>query len=69
MTQHDAQAGRRADGAGRVNFCSGSGTSVVPVLALWALFTIGSISWVVLASLKTNRDVFPQPVQHPSDPQ
>lgn len=35
----------------------------------WALFTILAISWVVLASLKTNRDVFRNPFAIPTDPQ
>ncbi|MFN8450420.1 MAG: carbohydrate ABC transporter permease [Anaerolineae bacterium] len=35
----------------------------------WSLFTILSIAWVVLASLKTNRDVFRKPFDIPPDPQ
>jgi N-acetylglucosamine transport system permease protein len=35
----------------------------------WALFTIGAISWVVLASLKTNREVFRYPFAIPAEPQ
>ncbi len=35
----------------------------------WSLFTILAISWVVLASLKTNRDVFRKPFDIPVDPQ
>ncbi len=35
----------------------------------WSLFTILAIAWVVLASLKTNRDVFRKPFEIPTDPQ
>ncbi len=38
-------------------------------LSAWALFTIFALSWVVLASLKTNRDVFRQPFAIPAEPQ
>lgn len=38
-------------------------------LGLWSLFTILAISWVVLASLKTTRDVFRNPFTIPTDPQ
>ena len=38
-------------------------------LGAWSLFTILSIAWVVLASLKTNRDVFRKPFDIPPDPQ
>lgn len=38
-------------------------------LGAWSLFTILSIAWVVLASLKTNRDVFRKPFEIPADPQ
>ena len=38
-------------------------------LGAWSLFTILAIAWVVLASLKTNRDVFRQPFAIPTDPQ
>lgn len=35
----------------------------------WSLFTILAITWVVMASLKTNRDVFRNPFAIPSNPQ
>ncbi len=35
----------------------------------WSLFTIVAIAWVVMASLKTNRDVFRKPFEIPTDPQ
>lgn len=35
----------------------------------WSLFTILSISWIALASLKTNRDVFRKPFELPAEPQ
>lgn len=38
-------------------------------LGAWALFTIFMISWFVLASIKTNRDVFRKPFDLPPDPQ
>jgi len=38
-------------------------------LGAWSLFTIFALSWVALASLKTNRDVFREPFQIPADPQ
>ncbi|MBK8023686.1 MAG: carbohydrate ABC transporter permease [Chloroflexi bacterium] len=38
-------------------------------LGAWSLFTILALSWVVLASLKTNREVFRQPFQIPAEPQ
>lgn len=38
-------------------------------LGAWSLFTILAIAWVVLASLKTNRDVFRTPLALPTDPQ
>jgi len=38
-------------------------------LGAWSFFTIFSIGWVVLASLKTNRDVFRKPFDIPADPQ
>jgi ABC-type glycerol-3-phosphate transport system permease component len=36
-------------------------------LGAWAAFTIFAISWVVLASLKTNREVFRNPLNIPTD--
>lgn len=38
-------------------------------LAAWSLFTICALSWVVLASLKTNREVFREPFAIPTEPQ
>jgi N-acetylglucosamine transport system permease protein len=38
-------------------------------LGAWALFTVFALSWVVLASLKTNREVFRQPFAIPAEPQ
>lgn len=38
-------------------------------LGAWSLFTIFALSWVVLASLKTNREVFREPFQIPAEPQ
>jgi len=38
-------------------------------LGAWSLFTILAIMWVVMASLKTNRDVFRNPFTIPTDPQ
>src|SRR5664279_1275526 len=38
-------------------------------LGLWSFGTIFSIAWVVLASLKTNREVFRKPFDLPADPQ
>ncbi|MDZ4764797.1 MAG: carbohydrate ABC transporter permease [Chloroflexota bacterium] len=38
-------------------------------LGAWSLFTICALSWVVLASLKTNREVFRQPFAIPAEPQ
>lgn len=38
-------------------------------LGAWSLFTIFMISWFVLASIKTNRDVFRKPFDIPADPQ
>ncbi|MFN8530597.1 MAG: carbohydrate ABC transporter permease [Anaerolineae bacterium] len=38
-------------------------------LGAWSLFTIFALSWVVLASLKTNREVFREPFAIPSEPQ
>ncbi len=38
-------------------------------LGAWSLFTILALSWVVLASLKTNREVFREPFSFPADPQ
>jgi ABC-type glycerol-3-phosphate transport system permease component len=39
------------------------------LLGGWSLFTIFAISWVALASLKTNRDVFRKPFEFPVEPQ
>src|SRR5215207_1517164 len=38
-------------------------------LGTWALFTVFALSWVVLASLKTNREVFREPFAIPAEPQ
>ncbi|MBL8132443.1 MAG: carbohydrate ABC transporter permease [Anaerolineae bacterium] len=38
-------------------------------LGAWSAFTILALSWVVLASVKTNREVFRQPFQIPAEPQ
>ncbi|MEO8397261.1 MAG: hypothetical protein ABI700_29970, partial [Chloroflexota bacterium] len=38
-------------------------------LGAWSFGTIFAIAWVVLASLKTNRDVFRKPFDIPADPQ
>ena len=38
-------------------------------LGAWSLFTIFALSWVVLASLKTNREVFRQPFAIPAEAQ
>lgn len=38
-------------------------------LGAWSLFTILSISWIALASIKTNRDVFRKPFEIPAEPQ
>ncbi len=38
-------------------------------LGAWSLFTIFALSWVVLASLKTNREVFREPFTIPAEPQ
>ena len=38
-------------------------------LGLWSFGTIFAIAWVVLASLKTNREVFRKPFDLPADPQ
>ena len=38
-------------------------------LGAWSFGTIFAIGWVVLASLKTNRDVFRKPFDIPADPQ
>jgi ABC-type glycerol-3-phosphate transport system permease component len=38
-------------------------------LGAWSLFTILSISWIALASVKTNRDVFRKPFDIPAEPQ
>jgi ABC-type glycerol-3-phosphate transport system permease component len=39
------------------------------LLGGWSVFTILAISWVALASLKTNRDVFRKPFEIPAQPQ
>ncbi len=39
------------------------------LLGGWSLFTILAISWVALASVKTNRDVFRKPFEIPLNPQ
>jgi N-acetylglucosamine transport system permease protein len=39
------------------------------LLGGWSVFTIFAISWVALASLKTNRDVFRKPFEFPVEPQ
>lgn len=38
-------------------------------LAAWSIFTICALSWVVLASVKTNREVFREPFTVPTEPQ
>ncbi len=38
-------------------------------LGMWSLFTIFALSWVVLASLKTNREVFREPFSLPAEAQ
>ncbi|MBK9747617.1 MAG: carbohydrate ABC transporter permease [Chloroflexi bacterium] len=38
-------------------------------LAAWSIFTICALSWVVLASVKTNREVFREPFAIPAEPQ
>jgi ABC-type glycerol-3-phosphate transport system permease component len=38
-------------------------------LGAWSLFTIFALSWVALASLKTNREVFREPFTIPAEPQ
>lgn len=38
-------------------------------LGMWSLFTIFALSWVVLASLKTNREVFREPFSMPAEAQ
>lgn len=38
-------------------------------LGAWSLFTIFLIGWFVLASVKTNRDVFRKPFEIPAEPQ
>jgi N-acetylglucosamine transport system permease protein len=35
------------------------------LLGLWAVFTIAAIGWVVMASFKSNRELFQQPLQLP----
>ena len=37
------------------------------VLGLWSLFTIFSISWIMLASLKSTREIFREPLKLPAD--
>ncbi|UCC54122.1 MAG: carbohydrate ABC transporter permease [Anaerolineaceae bacterium] len=37
------------------------------ILGLWSLFTIFSISWIMLASLKSTREIFREPFKLPSD--
>lgn len=37
-------------------------------LIAWSLFTIFAISWVAMASLKSNRDVFRDPLSIPTEP-
>lgn len=39
------------------------------LLGGWSVFTILAISWVALASFKTNRDVFRKPFEIPAQPQ
>ncbi len=39
------------------------------LLGAWSIFTICSLSWVVLASVKTNREVFREPFAIPAEPQ
>jgi N-acetylglucosamine transport system permease protein len=38
-------------------------------LIAWTLFTVFALSWVVLASLKTTREVFREPFKIPAEPQ
>ena len=37
------------------------------VLGLWSLFTIFSISWIMLASLKSTREIFREPFKLPAE--
>ena len=37
------------------------------VLSAWSLFTIVTIGWIVLASLKSNREVFREPLKMPTE--
>ena len=37
------------------------------VLGLWSLFTIFSISWIMLASLKSTREIFREPLKLPAE--
>ena len=37
------------------------------VLSAWSLFTIVTIGWIVLASLKSNREVFREPLRMPTE--
>ncbi len=37
------------------------------ILGLWSLFTIFSISWIMLASLKSTREIFREPFKLPSE--
>ncbi len=69
MTQQTLKLEGAQTARGRVNLQWLRHVPSYLFLGLWALFTIGSISWVVLASLKTNRDVFRNPFSIPADPQ
>ena len=39
------------------------------VLIAWSLFTIFAFTWITLASLKTNREIFRDPFRLPANPQ
>jgi ABC-type glycerol-3-phosphate transport system permease component len=39
------------------------------ILAIWSGFTLFAIGWIMMSSLKTNRQLFQEPLQLPPDPQ
>lgn len=39
------------------------------ILAIWSGFTVFAIGWIMMSSLKTNRQLFQEPLQRPPDPQ
>jgi N-acetylglucosamine transport system permease protein len=63
------QAGERRQARRRTSFQWLKSVPSYLFLGAWSLFTIFAISWVVLASLKTNRDVFRKPFEIPANPQ